>query len=69
MTSGAAHGLVATIKALAEKGDEFIAFAPFFPEYRCFVEAAGAKFNVVPAKIEDFQINFDKLEESVTPKR
>lgn len=67
VTSGAAHGLVATIKALAEKGDEFIAFAPFFPEYRCFVEAAGAKFNVVPAKIEDFQIDFDKLEESVTP--
>ena len=42
MTCGAAASLTISINALACDGDEFIAIAPFFPEYRVFVEAAGA---------------------------
>lgn len=65
MTLGAAASLSICFKALACKDDEFIAFAPFFPEYRCFVEATGAKLVVVSANIENFQINFNEFEKSI----
>ena len=68
MTAGAAAAITVCFKALAEEGDEFIAFAPFFPEYRCFVESVGANLRVVPAKTEDFQIDFAALEERLSPK-
>lgn len=66
MTVGAAAALSACFKALAEPEDEFIAIAPFFPEYRCFVEkGAGAKLVVVDADTTAFQINFDKLSAAI----
>lgn len=68
MTAGAAAAITVCFKALAEEGDEFIAFAPFFPEYRCFVESVGAELRVVLAKTEDFQIDFIALEERLTPR-
>ena len=62
MTAGAAAALSACFKALALPGDEFVAIAPFFPEYRCFVEqGAGAKLVVCPAA-QDFQIDLSALE-------
>ncbi len=61
ITAGAAAAITISFKALAEVGDEFIAFAPYFPEYKVFVESVGAKLNVVPARIDDFQINFDEF--------
>ena len=68
MTAGAAAAITVCFKALAEEGDEFVAFAPFFPEYRCFVESVGANLRVVPAKTEDFQIDFVALEERLSPR-
>ena len=68
LTAGAAAALTITFKALAEDEDEFLTFAPFFPEYRCFVESVGAKLVVVPARAEDFQIDFDAFIRLVTPK-
>ena len=68
MTAGAAAAITVCFKALAEEGDEFIVFAPFFPEYRCFVESVGANLRVVPAKTEDFQIDFVALEERLSPR-
>ena len=47
-------------------GDEFVIVAPFFPEYRPFVEATGARLVVVPAQVEDFQINMDLFERALT---
>ena len=61
MTCGAAASLTVSINALACDGDEFIAIAPFFPEYRVFVESAGAKFVTIPADTKAFQIDFDSL--------
>jgi len=58
MTAGAAAAITVCFKALSEPEDEFIAFAPFFPEYQCFVEATGAKLVVVPPQLQDFQIDF-----------
>ncbi len=68
MTVGAAAALSACFKALAEPGDEFVAIAPFFPEYRCFVEkGAGARLIVVDADTTAFQIDFDKLSAAIGP--
>lgn len=68
LTMGAAAALSACFKALAEPGDEFIAIAPFFPEYCCFVEhGAGAKLVVIDADTKHFQIDFDKLSAAVNP--
>ncbi len=66
LTSGAAAAITIAFKALSEPQDEFIAFAPFFPEYRCFVESTGAKLAVVPARTKDFQIDFEEFERRVT---
>ncbi|MBR2622794.1 MAG: aminotransferase class I/II-fold pyridoxal phosphate-dependent enzyme, partial [Clostridia bacterium] len=41
MTCGAAASLTVTLHALTCEGDEFIVFAPFFPEYAVFVQGAG----------------------------
>ena len=65
ITSGAAAAITISFKALSEPGDEFITFAPYFPEYKCFVESTGAKLIVVPAQVEDFQIKFDEFEKRI----
>ena len=66
LTAGAAASVTIAFKALVEAGDEFVAIAPFFPEYRVFVEACGGKLVVVPAKTDDFQIDFAALEAAIT---
>ena len=66
MTCGAAASLTITLNALVSNPeDEVIAIAPFFPEYRVFATAAGAKFVVVSADTEKFQIKFDELESKI----
>ena len=62
VTVGAAAALCCVFGALACPGDEFVAFAPYFPEYKVFVEGAGARFRVVPPEVERFQIDFDAFE-------
>lgn len=62
MTVGAAASLSICCKALTVPEDEFITFAPFFTEYKVFVEAAGAKLVVVPVREKDFQIDPDEFE-------
>ena len=66
MTCGAAASLTSTIHGLAEEGDEFIVVAPFFPEYRVFVEKAGAKLVVVPAEREHFTVDIPALAAAIT---
>lgn len=66
MTMGAAASLSICFHALtSDVYDEFIAIAPYFPEYKVFVNAAGAKLVEVPADTEHFQINFAALEERI----
>lgn len=68
MTSGAAGALAHAFRLVASAGDTILTFAPFFPEYRPYVDlSTGAKLRVVPARTSDFQINFDALEEMLTP--
>lgn len=66
MTCGAAASLTITLNAIVESDDdEVIAFAPFFPEYRVFVEQTGATLTVVSCKKEDLQIDFDALTKAI----
>ncbi len=67
MTCGAAASLTVTLHAVLCPGDTCIAFAPFFPEYRVFVEAANANLTVVPADLDSFQLNLDAFAKLVTP--
>ncbi len=67
MAMGAAAALSLCFRALTvDSSDEFITIAPFFPEYRVFVEAAGAKLVVVPADTKNFQIDFEELEKRIS---
>lgn len=60
-TTGAAAALTITFKAIAEKDDEIIVFAPFFPEYKVFIENSGANMKIVKCRESDLQIDFDAL--------
>ena len=68
MTVGAAASLNISIHAITNPGDEFITFAPFFPEYTVWVENAGAKLLITPADTESFQIDFEAFEKLLSPK-
>ena len=64
---GAAPELVAVFRALAVPGAEILAVAPYFPEYKPFVECAGAALKVVPPDVPGFQIRLNAVEEMITP--
>ena len=64
---GAAPEVAAACKALTTENAEILVFAPYFPEYKPYVEQAGAIFRIVPADIPNFQINFDALENMICP--
>ena len=66
-TCGAAPALISIIKALIVDADtEIMTIAPFFPEYRPFVNANGGKLVVVPADTKAFQIHLDEVEKRIT---
>ena len=64
---GAAPELCSVFRALAIPGGEILTVAPYFPEYKPFVESAGLLFRVVPPDVPAFQISLPKLEEMLTP--
>ncbi len=67
MTVGAAASICIVLKAIACPGDEFIVPAPYFPEYKCWIEnTAGAKCVLIPADPDSFQMNFAAFEASIT---
>lgn len=67
LTCGAAGGLNVVLRAICNPGDEVIVLAPYFPEYRFYVEQAGAKLVVVPTDAE-FQPDLGALEAALTPR-
>lgn len=68
MTTGAAGALAHAIRCVTEPGDEVITFAPYFPEYFPYVNMTGAVLKAVPPSVEDFQINFEQMEEMMSEK-
>ncbi|MCH5249103.1 MAG: pyridoxal phosphate-dependent aminotransferase [Lachnospiraceae bacterium] len=68
MTTGAAGAIAHAVRCVTQPGDEIIIFAPYFPEYNPYINLSGAVLKVVPANVEDFQINFKAFEEMLTEK-
>ena len=68
MTCGAAASLKISLTALYTPRDEVIAFTPFFPEYRVFVETCGAKLVTAASDQDTFQIDFEVLKPLITEK-
>ena len=67
-TCGAAPALISVIRALAVPQAEVLVIAPYFPEYRPYVEMNGCRFVTVPADTAAFQIRLDELERRITPR-
>lgn len=68
MTSGACAAMAHAVRAVASPGEEIITFAPYFPEYKPYIEGAGVTLKIIPADTESFQINFDLLEQELSEK-
>lgn len=67
-TTGAAGAIAHAVRCVTKPGDEVLTFAPYFPEYNFYINMTGAVLRVVPANTENFQINFEKLEEQLNEK-
>ncbi len=68
MTAGAAASLGIAFQAVAVPGEEIITIAPFFPEYRTFVESAQCTLVPVAARTSDFQIDISAVEAAINEK-
>lgn len=67
MTHGASSALAIILAALMSEGEEALVLAPYFPEYKIYVEQAGGTLIEVPCD-EDFQVDLAALEAKLTPK-
>lgn len=67
MTVGAAGGLNVVLKTLLNPGDEVIAFAPYFLEYKAYVSNFDGVLKEVKPNIPSFQPDLLDFEEKITP--
>ena len=68
LTCGAAASLSISFHATVNAGDEVIVIAPYFPEYRVWIETAGATCVEVMADPETFQIDVAAVAAAITAK-
>ncbi len=66
-TSGCAGAVAHALRVVTKPGDKVLVQAPFFPEYIPYIKDTGARIEIIPARTEDFQINFEALEEMLQP--
>ena len=67
MTCGAGGALNVIFKTLLDPGEEVIIPAPFFVEYRFYVDNAGGAARIVPTR-EDFSLDLDAIRDAITDK-
>lgn len=65
MTSGAAGGMNAVLRAICDPGDEVIVLSPYFPEYRFYIEQCAARMVVVQTD-DRFQPDLAAIEKAIT---
>ena len=65
LTVGAAASLTSSLNAIINPNDEVICFAPFFPEYKVFIEKAGGTLKIVKCIEPSFEIDFVELEKTI----
>ena len=68
LTMGAAAAIDATLNAICDAGDEVIVVAPFFPEYRVWIEHAGCTCVLSPADPATMLVDVDDVAERITPR-
>ena len=68
LTCGAAAAISISFHAIVNPGDEVIVIAPYFPEYRVWIETAGATCVEVLADQDTFQIDTAAVEAAITPR-
>lgn len=68
LTTGAAAALCACLKGLCCPGDQFMVIAPYFTEYRVFIEGAGGEVLEVPAAERTFLLDIEAIEKSLSPR-
>ncbi|MBS6764710.1 MAG: pyridoxal phosphate-dependent aminotransferase [Clostridium sp.] len=68
MTVGAAGGLNVILKSLLNPGDEVIAFAPYFGEYRSYTNNYDGVLVEISPDTSTFQPKLDEFEAKITPK-
>lgn len=68
LTCGAAASISIVLNAIVNPGDEVIVIAPYFPEYRVWIETAGAACVEVMANPETFQIDTAAVNEAISPR-
>ena len=64
MTAGAAAALTSTLGAIVNPGEEVIVLAPYFPEYKVFIENSGGKV-VEVACDKDFAPDTEAIREAI----
>ena len=65
MTTGAAGALAHAVRCVGVPGQNIVTFAPFFPEYKPYIEGAGLTLRVTPPRCADFQIDFEAFAQLV----
>ncbi|WP_315112035.1 pyridoxal phosphate-dependent aminotransferase [Clostridium intestinale] len=68
MTCGAAGGLNIIFKTLLNPGDEIITFAPYFGEYKNYVNNYDGRLIIASSNLDNFQPNLNDLESKITSK-
>ena len=68
MTVGAAAALTISLNAILNTDDEVVVIAPFFPEYRVFIEKANGKVVVVKSDEKTFKPNLNTLSDAINEK-
>ncbi len=68
VTVGAAPAVLLSVAAVTNPGDEVLVIAPYFPEYRVWIEQVGATCIEVPADAETFQPDVAAIAAAITPK-
>ena len=66
LTMGAAAAIDASLKAVLDPGDEVVVIAPYFPEYRMWIEDKGCTCVESPARTSDLMPNIDDLRSRIT---
>lgn len=68
MTVGAAGGLNVILKSLLNPGEEVLTFAPYFAEYRAYVNNYGGILTEVSPDTETFQPKLEEFEAKLSPR-
>lgn len=68
VTNGATQALNSAITAFVSKGDEVIVFKPAYDSYEPTIKINGGKPILIQLKGKDFKIDWQEVEEKISPK-